>query len=82
LYFADSIVLSTYVDAVVLIARDSITSRQVLLKTRKVLQDVRAKVIGVVLNDIPSRSYKYYMYDYYRRLELPDPDDNRVLNLG
>lgn len=83
LYFADSIILSTYVDAVVLIARDSVTSKQILLKTRKVLQDVRARVIGVLLNDVPSQSYKYYMYDYYRRLELPEPEEGGgILNLG
>jgi capsular exopolysaccharide synthesis family protein len=83
LYFADSLILSTYVDAVVLIARDGITSKQILLKTMKVLQDVRAKIIGVLLNDIPSRNYKYYMYDYYRRLELPEREEGTgVLNLG
>jgi capsular exopolysaccharide synthesis family protein len=71
LYFADSVILSNYVKAVMLIARDNFTSRQIILQAKKMLYDVRAKVIGVVLNDIPLSNYKYTSYEYYRRLEAP-----------
>lgn len=81
LYFADSIIVSTYVDAVVLVARSNITSTQVLLKTKKMLQDVRAKIVGVLLNDISLGSYKYYTYDYYHSLESPDGTSG-LLNIG
>ncbi|MEO8042571.1 MAG: polysaccharide biosynthesis tyrosine autokinase, partial [Acidobacteriota bacterium] len=81
LYFADSIIVSTYVDAVILVARSNITSTQVLLKTKKMLQDVRAKIVGVLLNDVSLGSYKYYTYDYYHSLESPDGTSG-LLNLG
>ena len=66
LYFADSSILSTYVDAVVLIARNNVTSQQTVLQAKKRLLDVHAKVIGIVVNDIPLNSQQYYNYDYYQ----------------
>ncbi len=71
LYFADSVILSHNVNGVMLVARDNFTSQQIILQAKKMLEDVRAKILGIVLNDIPLSGYKYYPYDYYGQLEAP-----------
>jgi capsular exopolysaccharide synthesis family protein len=83
LYFADSPILSTYVDAVVLIARNNVTSQQTVLQAKKRLLDVHAKIIGIVLNDIPLNSRQYYDYDYYKD-SAPDTveEDHGMLGLN
>jgi Mrp family chromosome partitioning ATPase len=42
------------------------TSRQVVKRTRQMLQEIGAKIIGVVLNkaDVRSSDYYYYHYSY------------------
>ncbi len=69
LYFADSVVLATYVDAVVLVARANFSSREHLMGAKKRIQEVRGNTIGIVVNDVPIGNYKYYDAGYYRQLE-------------
>lgn len=66
MYFADSVILSTCADAVILIARANVSSRDALSRAKKALQDVRVNVIGIVLNDVPFGSFKYYTDEYYQ----------------
>ncbi len=80
LYFADSVILSNNVNGVMLVARANFTSQQIILQAKKMLEDVRAKILGVVLNDIPLSGYKYYPHDYYGQLEAP-ANGNGTLNL-
>ena len=72
LYFADSVILANCVDAVVIMARANVSSREILLKAKKVLLDVRANIIGVVMNDVPLGNFKYYNNSYYRQLDEPE----------
>lgn len=82
LYFADSVILATKVDAVVLIARSNISRQEVVLQTRRKLQDVRANVVGIVLNDIFLNDYQYSSYHYYKEFEeVSEPGDAIALNL-
>jgi len=83
LYFADSVILATQVDAVVAVARADFSSRDVLLRARQKIQDVHGNIVGIVLNDIQLNNFKYYNHTYYRQLEPPDPDqgDGNVLHL-
>ncbi|MCC7308270.1 MAG: hypothetical protein IT173_11945 [Acidobacteria bacterium] len=83
LYFADSVILSTEVDAVVLVARADFSSRDVLLRARQKMQDVRGNVVGVVLNDIQLNSFKYYNHTYYKQLiaQEVEPTDGNVLHI-
>jgi len=75
LYFADSVILAANVDAVVLIARANFSSREVLTRAKKRMQDVRANVVGIVLNDVPLAGYKYYNNVYYKQLEQTDVEE-------
>lgn len=72
LYFADSVVLATYVDAVVLVARANFSSREYLMGAKKRIQEVRGNTIGIIVNDVPIGNYKYYNAGYYRHLEEGD----------
>jgi polysaccharide biosynthesis transport protein len=61
----DSVVLSPSADAVVLVIRSSQTTKTALRRSRDILAQVNAKVVGVLLNavDLSSPDY-YYYYEY------------------
>jgi polysaccharide biosynthesis transport protein len=60
--FTDGVLISTIVDGVLLVVQGGKTSRQVVKRTRQMLHEIGAKVIGVVLNKIDLRSQEYYYY--------------------
>jgi Mrp family chromosome partitioning ATPase len=61
----DSIVLSTLVDDVLLVVWAGKTSREVVRRAVEQLRDVRANLIGAVLNNITVGQENYYYYQYY-----------------
>ena len=69
--------VSTLVDGVLLVVHGGKTSRQVARRSRQLLQDVGAKILGVVLNNVSARSYDYYYYQqdsyYYSADADSDP---------
>ena len=62
----DAVVLSPRADAVVLVIRSGQTSKQALRRSRDVLTQVNAKVVGVLLNAVDLRSPDYYYYYEYK----------------
>ncbi len=64
--FTDGVLISLLVDGVILVVHGGRTSRQVVRRTRQMLQEVGSKIIGVVLNkaDVRSSDYYYYHYSY------------------
>jgi Mrp family chromosome partitioning ATPase len=65
-------ILSTSVDAVILVARADFSSREVMSRAKTKLQNMRANVVGVVINGVPISNYEYYNNAYYRDLEKTD----------
>jgi len=65
--FADSTILSTSVDGVILTVLGGKTPRETLQRAKEVLQQVNTKIIGVVINrvDIRRSDYGYYYYRYH-----------------
>ncbi len=65
--FADSMILSTSVDGVVLVVLGGKTPRETLQRAKEILQQVNAKILGVVINrvDIHRSDYGYYYYRYH-----------------
>jgi polysaccharide biosynthesis transport protein len=61
----DAVVLSPRADAVLLVIRSGQTTKQALRRSRDVLTQVNARVVGVLLNavDLSSPDY-YYYYEY------------------
>jgi len=56
----DSLVVSTLVDGVIIIAAAKSTSSSLLQDTKKNLENVKANILGVVLNRTEARNNKYY----------------------
>jgi len=63
---ADSRILSTLTDAVVLVVRAYETSYDVVRRARALLYGAGARILGVALNNVDFRR-DGYGYDYYRR---------------
>jgi succinoglycan biosynthesis transport protein ExoP len=62
----DAVILSTLVDASIMVIRAMSTTRDTALHARRALEDVRANLIGAVLNAAdPSRADYPYYYRYY-----------------
>ena len=80
----DATVLSTLVDAVVVVVRASITTKDLVRRALKSLRDVNGPIAGVVLNaanveDGSYSAYKYYSYqrEGYSARELPAQASNQ-----
>jgi capsular exopolysaccharide synthesis family protein len=66
--FTDGVLAATLVDGVLLVVHSGKTSRGVARRTKQLLQDVGAKVFGVILNNVNLREHDYYYYrNYYSR---------------
>ena len=73
----DAVVLSPRADAVVLVIRSGQTTKQALRRSRDILTQVNAKVVGVLLNavDLSSPDY-YYYYEYQGKYARYYRDDD------
>lgn len=79
--FADSIILSTFVDGMILVTTGGKTPRETLQRAKGMLLQVNAKILGVVINRVnierSEYGYYYYRYHYYygkegkKKKELP-----------
>ena len=65
LLVTDATILSTLVDATILVAQPGITTRAALARAHKTLEGSGAKIMGVVLNRANSRNTDSYYYGYY-----------------
>jgi succinoglycan biosynthesis transport protein ExoP len=59
---SDALVLSPRVDSVIVVVRCGVTNRQSIIRTVRMLKDVQAANIGVLMNAIDTRSPEYYDY--------------------
>lgn len=83
LYFADSTILSTLVDSVIIVVRDNVSSKQLILKAKKTLQNVGANVVGMVMNGVHLQRSGYNRYKYYEsEAELPTEGGYQTLKLN
>jgi capsular exopolysaccharide synthesis family protein len=62
----DAVILSVQADGVLLVVRSGETPKEAFTRTRDLLQSVKCRILGVVLNavDLSSPDY-YYSYRYY-----------------
>jgi Mrp family chromosome partitioning ATPase len=58
----DTLILSTFIESVLVICRSAITPRDALAQTIKSLNDVNANILGIVLNG--QNNMKKYGYSY------------------
>jgi succinoglycan biosynthesis transport protein ExoP len=75
--FTDGVLIASMVDGVVLVVNAGETSRQVVRRSKQLLTDIGARILGVVLNNVNLRSqdnYYYYQSYYYRNGYNSDPE--------
>ncbi|MGC8810819.1 MAG: polysaccharide biosynthesis tyrosine autokinase, partial [bacterium] len=83
--FADTTILSTLVDGVVLVVLGGKTPKETLQRAKDVLFQVEAHILGVVINrvDMHRSDYSHYYYHYYygkekQKKELPPPAEEKT----
>lgn len=75
--FADATTISTLVDGTLMLARAGETPRELVLAALQPLKRVRARVLGLVLNQVSSSLSPYYSYyrDHYARYYSSGQDE-------
>lgn len=75
--FTDGVLIASMVDGVILVVHAGKSSRQVIRRSRQLLQDVGAKIFGVVLNNVNIRSQDnyYYYQSYYHGNSYTAPEE-------
>jgi Mrp family chromosome partitioning ATPase len=67
--------MATAVDGVIIVARAGQTSRKAVSSVLTILNRLRVKVIGLVLNEVHKElSESYYYYGYYRSYYQAKPE--------
>lgn len=73
---ADATILSSQADGVLLVVDSGRTRREPARRALQALKRVDARVVGAVLNRMPTRGAGYYYYyDYYRDYSTSGDDD-------
>ena len=83
LYVTDSVILSTLVEGVILVVHGGKSTRDGVRQSRNLLNNVGAKIFGVVLNNVSSRNLSasdLTYYPYHSDDSLPR-DEERVSDL-
>ncbi len=67
--FTDGVLIASLVDGVLLVVHAGKSSRQIVRRSRQLLNDIGAKIFGVVLNNVNlnSQDNNYYYQSYYHR---------------
>jgi tyrosine-protein kinase Etk/Wzc len=80
---ADSIVLATKVDGVIIVYKVGKTPRNSLRLAKERLETVNAKILGIVLNDIrpeiTGATYSSYIYRYAKEITKPIPIGKKIM---
>lgn len=61
----DSVILSRYVDGVVLVVKSASTPTKVVMDAKNRLRNCGARILGIVLNNVDIRGGDYYYYNRY-----------------
>jgi len=78
----DAAVLGSEVDGTLLVLELGETERQAFSRAKEMLQNVRASLVGVVLNDVPATHGGYSRYHYYHYYQQYYPDSGRRKRAG
>ncbi len=85
----DAVILSVQADGVLLVVRSGETPKEAFTRTRDLLNSVKCRILGVILNAVDSGapdyyySYRYYPYSYgygpQEAAEAPHEDDSELI---
>ncbi|OEU72234.1 MAG: hypothetical protein BA874_10450, partial [Desulfuromonadales bacterium C00003068] len=62
---ADTRILSRLFDGVIMISKSGVTTYELLERSRKLLDDMGARILGLVINGFDAKASGYYHQDYY-----------------
>ena len=66
--FTDGVLIASMVDGVILVVHAGKSSRQIVRRSKQLLNDIGARIFGVVLNKVNLRNQdNYYYQGYYHR---------------
>ncbi len=77
--FTDGVLISSIVDGVLLVVHGGKSTRDVVRRSQQLLQDVGAKIFGVVLNNVHLRPHDYYYYQSYYQQNYYNRDPEEEL---
>jgi capsular exopolysaccharide synthesis family protein len=83
--FTDGVLIAAMVDGVLLVVHAGKSSRGIVRRSRQLLQEVGAKIFGVVLNNANLRSqdgYYYYQSYYHQSYYKGDTSDSDHVTTG
>ncbi len=78
--FTDGVLIASMVDGVILVVHAGKSSKQVVRRSRQLLNEIGAKIFGVVLNNVnlsTQDNYYYYQSYYHRGNYKQDSDDQQ-----
>ncbi len=75
--FTDGVLIASMVDGVILVVHAGHSSRQVVRRSRQLLQEIGAKIFGVVLNNVNlnTKENYYYYQSYYHHGNYAHPEE-------
>jgi len=74
----DGVLIAAMVDGVLLVVHGGCSSRNVVRRSKQLLQDVGARILGVVMNKVAAHTPDYYYANYqYENSYALRPDDRR-----
>ena len=73
--FTDGVLIASLVDGVILVVHGGKTSRQIVRRSRQTLNEIGAKIIGVVLNRAEITAHDYYNYRYKYEAYQTEPSN-------
>jgi len=75
----DNLFLATAVDAVIIVAKAGSTSCSDLVRTKALLDGVGARLLGVVINELPSSTLRRQYDHYYRHYVKSQPIKSQAI---
>ena len=75
--FTDGVLIASMVDGVILVVHAGQSSRQVVRRSRQLLNEIGAKIFGVVLNNVNlnTKDNYYYYQSYYHHGNYSHPEE-------
>jgi len=71
---SDPVLLTRYMDCTLLVIDFGRVPKDMAQKAREQLDNVKARIVGVLLNKIPANGQNYYYQTYYRSYQEEDDD--------
>ncbi|MEZ4753490.1 MAG: polysaccharide biosynthesis tyrosine autokinase [Bdellovibrionota bacterium] len=74
----DSVILSRYVDGVILVVKGGSTPKKIIRDARDRLKNVQARILGAIVNDVDVTGGDYYYYNRYYHSYYQSEEDESV----